>query len=109
MLETTEKNVVTFNSAQFGDLRTHQAVDGKVWFCLADVANALGLEQVSHLKSRLKVEGVTTIKGVSLTTNQHGTTTEQIVDLNFINEPNLYRCIFQSRKKRSREIPELGV
>lgn len=101
MLETTKKDVTVFSCEQLGELRTHQSESGKIWFCLADVANALCLEQVSRLKSRLKADGVTTIKGVSLTTNQHGATTEQVVDLNFIDEPNLYRCIFQSRKEEA--------
>lgn len=103
MLQNQSTNVTTFNNAQFGDLRTHQSESGKIWFCLVDVANALCLEQVSRLKSRLKADGVTTIKGVSLTTNQHGATTEQVVDLNFIDEPNLYRCIFQSRKQEAEQ------
>lgn len=103
MFNNQRTSVTTFSNAQFGDLRTHLSEDGNVWFCLSDVANALGLEQASRLKSRLKVEGVTIIKGVSLTTNQHGKTTKQIVDLNFINEPNLYRCIFQSRKTEAEQ------
>ena len=94
-------NVATFSSTRFGELRTKQASDGKIWFCLADVCKALDLQQVSRVKQRLKREGVTTIKGVSQTTNQHGVTTEQVVQLNFIDEPNLYRCIFQSRKEEA--------
>ena len=31
-------------------------------FCLADVCRALGLEQVSRVKARLKTDGVTTSK-----------------------------------------------
>ena len=103
MLQNQSMNVTTFNSAQFGNLRTHLSESSKVWFCLSDVAKSLGIEQVSRLKSRLKADGVTTIKGVSLTTNQHGTTTKQVVDLNFIDEPNLYRCIFQSRKEEAEQ------
>lgn len=91
----------TFNSAKFGELRTQQTPDGKIWFCLVDVCKALDLQQASRVKSRLKTDGVTTIKGVSSTTNQHGTKTEQVVNLNFIDEPNLYRCIFQSRKEEA--------
>lgn len=30
--------------------------------------------------------------------NQHGASFEKMTPLTFINEPNLYRCIFQSRK-----------
>lgn len=89
-----------FNSSQFGELRT-TIQDNKIWFCLVDVCRALGLNQVSRVKSRLNGAGVTTNKGVSQTTNQYGVITEQTVELNFIDEPNLYRCIFQSRKKEA--------
>lgn len=99
MLHNQSTDVTTFNSAQFGDLRTHQTESGSIWFCLSDVANALGLEQVSRLKSRLNERGVTTIKAP--TYNQHGALVMQ--DLNFIDEPNLYRCIFQSRKAEAEQ------
>lgn len=99
MLHNQSTDVTTFNSAQFGDLRTHQTESGGIWFCLSDVANALGLEQVSRLKSRLNERGVTTIK--TPTYNQHGALVMQ--DLNFIDEPNLYRCIFQSRKAEAEQ------
>lgn len=75
-------------------MRTHKTADGIVLFCLSDVANALGLEQVSRLKSRLNEKGVTIIK----TPTNGG-----MQDLNFINEPNLYRCIFQSRKNEAEQ------
>lgn len=94
MLQNQSTSVTTFNSAQFGDLRTYQTADGIVLFCLSDVANALGLEQVSRLKSRLNEKGVTIIK----TPTNGG-----MQDLNFINEPNLYRCIFQSRKNEAEQ------
>lgn len=99
MLHNQSTDVTTFNSEQFGDLRTHQTESGSIWFCLSDVANALGLEQVSRLKSRLNERGVTTIK--TPTYNQHGALVMQ--DLNFIDEPNLYRCIFQSRKAEAEQ------
>ena len=99
MLQNQSTNVTTFNSAQFGELRTHKSESSSIWFCLSDVANALGLEQVSRLKSRLNERGVTTIKAP--TYNQHGALVMQ--DLNFIDEPNLYRCIFQSRKAEAEQ------
>lgn len=99
-------NVQTFRSPRFGELRTQKTSDGKIWFCLIDVCKSLDLQQVSRVKSRLKGEGVTIIKGVSQTTNQYGITTDQTVRLNFIDEPNLYRCIFQSRKKEAEQFQD---
>lgn len=89
MFKTTETNVTTFNSAQFGDLRTHQSTDGIVWFCLNDVMKSLGLSHVTELKKRLQEKGCSSIAVLTNGGNQ------QMI---FIDEPNLYRCIFQSRK-----------
>ncbi len=97
MLKATEASVQTFNSAQFGTLRT-QTMNGQILFCLADVAKALGLEQISRLKERLKGDGVTTSKVI----DNLGRIQEAI----FIDEPNLYRCIFQSRKKEAEKFQD---
>ena len=79
-----------FNNEEFGEIRT-VLVDNEPLFCLADVCKALGLEQVSRVKARLKEDGVTTNKVIdSLGREQVAT---------FINESNLYKTIFQSRKE----------
>lgn len=79
-----------FNNAEFGQIRT-VTKDNEPMFCLADVCKALDLEQVSRVKSRLKEDGVTTSKVIdSLGREQVAT---------FINESNLYKTIFQSRKE----------
>lgn len=59
-------------------------------FCLSDVCKALELEQVSRVKSRLKADGVTTSKVIDRLGREQEAT--------FINESNLYKTIFQSRK-----------
>ena len=79
-----------FNSEEFGQMRT-VIIDGEIWFCLADICRALDLEQVSRVKSRLKEDGVTTGKAI----DRLGREQEAI----FINEANLYKTIFQSRKE----------
>ena len=85
--------VQVFNHPQFGSIRIVQ-VDGKEMFCLSDVCKALGLSIPARVKSRLEKRGITTMN--TPTYNQHGT--EILQSMNFIDEPNLYRCIFQSRK-----------
>lgn len=92
MSTTSERDVQTFNNSLFGELRVNQATDGMIWFCLSDVCQSLGLGNASQTKSRLKTEGITT----NDTPTQSG-----IQQMLFINEPNLYRCIFQSRKKEA--------
>lgn len=89
---TSERGVQTFNNSLFGELRVNQAADGMIWFCLSGVCQSLGLGNASQTKSRLKPEGITT----NDTPTQSG-----IQQMLFINEPNLYRCIFQSRKKEA--------
>lgn len=88
------ESIKIFENAQFGQIRTAMSENNEPMFCLADVCNALGLNQPSKVKSRLHDRGVTTIP--TPTYNQHGA--EVVQSLNYINEPNLYKCIFQSRK-----------
>ena len=78
-----------FSNEEFGSVRTITK-DNEPMFCLADVCKALELEQVSRVKSRLKEDGVTNSKVI----DRLGREQEAI----FINESNLYRVIFQSRK-----------
>lgn len=69
-------------------------------FCLADVCKALEISNVSQLKTRLKEDGVITNEvGVQTGVKADGTPAIQKVRMNFINESNLYKTIFQSRKE----------
>lgn len=89
--ETMESNAMKiFSNPEFGDIRT-EVINGEPWFCLSDVCKALELEQVSRVKTRLNLNGVTTSKVIdSMGRNQEAT---------FVNEANLYKTIFQSRKE----------
>lgn len=78
-----------FNNEEFGSVRTITK-DNEPMFCLADVCKALELEQVSRVKSRLKEDGVTNSKVIDRLGREQNAT--------FINEANLYKVIFQSRK-----------
>lgn len=89
----------------FGELRTIDS-HGIPYFCLVDVCRALDLKNPSMVKERLRGDGLNTMEGVSVTTNQFGKTSRQVVNLIYINEPNLYRCIFQSRKKEAEKFQD---
>lgn len=79
-----------FNSSEFGEIRTVMK-DGEPMFCLADVCKALDITHVTDVKNRLKQDGVGTAEVIdSMGRKQNAT---------FINEANLYRTIFQSRKE----------
>lgn len=79
--------LTVFENPEFGELRTAE-INGETWFCLADVCRPLGL-QAYKCKNRLKKGGILT---------RDTPTTSGIQEMLFINEGNLYRTIFQSRK-----------
>lgn len=87
-----------FTSDQFGEIRTLEDENGKVLFCGSDVARALGYANPRDAINRhCKAEGVVKRDGVSLTTNQYGAMTEQVTEMKFINEGNVYRLITHSK------------
>lgn len=76
-----------FQNEEFGEIRA-QEIEGEPWFCLADVCRPLGL-RAKDCKRRLNSRGVVTIDTP---------TNSGIQKMLFVNEANLYRAIFQSRK-----------
>lgn len=84
------KNIQIFENNEFGSIRT-QIINDEPYFCLADVCHALDLEQPSRVKSRLKPDGVTTSMVIDSVGRRQ--------NANFVNELNLYKVIFQSRKE----------
>lgn len=86
-----------FKNSEFGEIRM-VTIDNEPMFCLADVCKALDLEQVSRVKSRLKEDGVTTSKVIDRLGREQEAT--------FINESNLYKTIFQSRKESAERFTE---
>ena len=96
------KAIKIFENAQFGQIRTSVAESGEPLFCLADVCRVLDLSNPRDVKRRLNQRGVCTTD--TPTYNQHGALVMQ--QLNFINEPNLYKCIFQSRKKEAEQFQD---
>ena len=90
--------IKVFKHDQFGEIRICLD-DGKEWFCLSDVCKALEIVNPRQLKTRLQKRGVTT--NDTPTYNQHGAVVMQ--KMTYIDEPNLYRCIFQSRKNEAEE------
>ena len=73
-------------------------INDEPYFVLADVCKALDIANVSQLKTRLKNDGVITNEVIdSLGRTQQAT---------FINESNLYKTIFQSRKEEALQFQE---
>lgn len=78
-----------FSNSEFGEIRTITK-DDEPMFCLADVCKALELTQPSKVKERLNSKGVNIIPTLTKGGEQK---------LLYINESNLYKTIFQSRKE----------
>lgn len=92
-----KESIKIFENAQFGQIRTSVTGSGEPLFCLADVCKALDLSNPRDVKRRLQQKGVCTTD----TPTNGG-----IQQLNFITEPNLYKCIFQSRKKEAEQFQD---
>lgn len=88
-------NLQIFNNPEFGEIRTLEE-NGVPLFCGSDVARALGYSNPRDALSR-HCKGVVKRDGVSQTTNQHGVTTSQTVQMSFIPESDLYRLVFSSK------------
>lgn len=82
-----------FESDQFGQIRTTTDQSGNPLFCLKDVCSILSIQNHKDIKARLDDDGVDSIYLLT----QRGS--QKVI---FINEPNLYRCIFSSRKKEAK-------
>ena len=94
------KEIQIFENALFGQVRTSMTEQGEPLFCLADVCRALSLINPCQVKTTLMPKGVIS-NDVSTPIISQGVDTgkTKVVKMNFITEPNLYKCIFQSRKK----------
>ena len=77
-----------FNNEEFGSVRTITK-DNEPMFCLADVCKALDITNAGNVKQRLSAKGIH---------NADTPTKGGIQNMVFINESNLYKVIFQSRK-----------
>lgn len=89
-------DVKIFNSPMFGELRVTRNEKGELLFCLKDVCDSLGL-QVGATAKRL---GQQVISSINVLTNGGSQ------QMYFVTEPDLYRCIFQSRKPTARKFQD---
>ena len=85
-----------FKSEKFGEVRV-QVINEIPYFNLNDVCEILGLKNPRQVKSRLNPKGVILVDTLTSGGKQQ---------MNFINESNLYKCIFQSDKPEAEEITE---
>ena len=89
----------------FGELRVTRNEKGELLFCLKDVCDALEL-QTKFVVKRLSPQVVTINVGVVTGKKSDGTNAIQTIAMYFVTEPDLYRCIFQSRKPTARKFQD---
>lgn len=85
-----------FEKEEFGKVRVIME-NGKPYFNLNDVCDMLGLKNPRDVKTRLNQKGVV----ISDTLTKSG-----IQKMNYIDESNLYKCIFRSNKSEAEAITE---
>lgn len=90
-------NLQIFKNEKFGEMRTTE-IKSVPYICLADVCKILEIKNISDCKDRLKRDRVVTSEVIdSLGRKQQAT---------FINESNLYKVIFQSRKSEAEQFTD---
>lgn len=86
-----------FENQEFGQIRTVQ-LNNEPYFCMADICRALDIKNISDAKTRLNEDGVVSNEVIdSLGRKQQA---------NFINESNMYKLIFQSRKESAEKFTD---
>lgn len=90
---TGMSNLQLFNNPNFGQIRMLE-INNQPMFCLADVCNAVGLQNPTSVKSRLDIEDVQLIDLHALNYTEGSITGNSMA--NFINESGFYDVLLQS-------------
>lgn len=85
-----------FKNNQFGEVRVATTENNEPLFCLADLCRILNL-QTNKVKERLNEKGWNTIPTLTNGGKQ---------DMIFVDEPNFYKAVFQSRKPEAEAFTE---
>jgi len=92
-----QNQVQVFQDEEFGKIEVIM-FKGKPYFPATDCAKLLGYKNPRKaVRDHCRADGVTKRDGVTTTTNQYGTSTNQAVEKTYINEGNLYRLIIRSK------------
>lgn len=86
-----------FSNSEFGEVRTVVA-NGEPMFCLSDICRVLEIGNSRQAKTRLKADGVIS--------NDIIDSLGRTQSADFINESNLYRLVFQSRKENAEKFTD---
>lgn len=86
-----------FKNSEFGEVRT-KLINNEPYFSLNDVCRILEINNPRMAKTRLNGDGVSTTDGVDSLGRK--------ADVTMINEPNLYKLVFQSRKSEAEKFAD---
>ncbi len=89
-------DLMVFPNHEFGEVRSVM-IEGDVWFSLVDVCRVLDITNSRKAKTRLNTKGVTSSYVLTNGGNQKA---------DFINESNLYKLTFQSRKPQAEKFSD---
>lgn len=93
--------LMVFQNQEFGEVRSVM-INGEPWFMLADVCRVLDINNSRQAKTRLNEAYVISNDiGVETGMKRDGTPSVQIVKADFVDESNLYKLVFQSRKPQA--------
>lgn len=90
------KDLMIFNNEEFGKIRTTTEGD-KPYLCLSDLCKILEIKNTSDCKSRLNPKGIVIVDTLTKGGKQ---------PMIYIDESNLYKVIFQSRKPEAEKFTE---
>lgn len=90
-------DIQIFKNEKFGEVRVTMSEREEPMFCLADVCKVLELTNPAMVKSRLSAKGIS---------NADTLTAGGVQSMTYINEANLYKCIFQSRKPEAEKFQD---
>ena len=86
-----------FENEEFGEVRT-SIINDEPYFSLNDVCRVLEINNPRMAKTRLNKDGVSTTDGVDSIGRK--------AEVSMINESNLYKLIFQSRKPEAEKFAD---
>ena len=89
-------NIQVFNNKEFGEIRVIK-IDNNPYFNLKDICRILDISNPRDAKTRLNEKGVVTADTL---------TNGGMQTMSYINESNLYKLIFQSRKAEAEKFTE---
>lgn len=91
------QDLMIFRNKEFGEIRSLE-INNEPYVCLSDVCKILEIKNISDCKKRLRKDGVATNEVIDKLGRKQQAT--------FINESNLYKVIFQSRKPEAERFTE---